>query len=170
MKTAWIRKSGARRVVVFFCGFACDADFLRESDFPDGCDAVSVYDYTSLDFDLDLSEYPEIGVAAWSFGVWAADLVSEKLSRADARAAVCGSPYPVDAGRGIPPKIFDATLESFDERAKEKFYRRVCGGARGADDSRRLSGRGARELRAELESLGAAFRKCARQGRGGRFR
>lgn len=41
MKTAWIRKSGARRVVVFFCGFACDARFSRESDFPDGCDAVS---------------------------------------------------------------------------------------------------------------------------------
>lgn len=157
MKTAWIRKSGARRVVVFFCGFACDADFLRESDLPDGCDAVSVYDYASLDFDLDVSGYPEIGVAAWSFGVWAADLVSEKLSRADARAAVCGSPYPVDAERGIPPKIFEATLNSFDERAKEKFYRRVCGGALGADGLRRLSKRGARELRAELESLGRGF-------------
>lgn len=157
MKAGWIRKSGAGRVVVFFCGFACDAGFLRESDLPDGCDAVSVYDYTSLDFDLDLSEYPEIGVAAWSFGVWAADLVSGKLSRADARAAVCGSPYPVDAGRGIPPEIFRATLASFDERAREKFYRRVCGGAQNAEGPDRLSVRSARELRAELESLGRGF-------------
>lgn len=29
MKHVWIRKNGARRLVVFFSGFACDADFLK---------------------------------------------------------------------------------------------------------------------------------------------
>ena len=32
MKHVWIRKNGARRLVVFFSGFACDADFLKEED------------------------------------------------------------------------------------------------------------------------------------------
>ena len=154
MKTAWIRKSGARRVVVFFCGFACDADFLRESDFPDGCDAVSVYDYTSLDFDLDLSEYPEIGVAAWSFGVWAADLVSEKLSRADARAAICGSPLWI-LSTSAPKRNFTAGYAAA----------RAARTTRAAfpDAARANCGR-------SLNRSGAAFRKCARQGRGGSFR
>lgn len=73
MKHVWIRKNGARRLVVFFSGFACDADFLKEEDIPEGCDAVAFYDYRSLNFDIDVSAYPEIGVAAWSFGVWVAD-------------------------------------------------------------------------------------------------
>ncbi len=157
MKHVWIRKNGARRLVVFFSGFACDADFLKEEDIPEGCDAVAFYDYRSLNFDIDVSAYPEIGVAAWSFGVWVADFFSEKLSRADARAAVCGSPYPVDANMGIPPKIFNATLNAFDETSREKFYSRVCGGARNVGLKIRLSKRSAGELREELETLGKAF-------------
>lgn len=157
MKHAWIRKNGARRLVVFFSGFACDADFLKEEDIPEGCDAVAFYDYRSLNFDIDVSAYPEIGVAAWSFGVWVADFFSEKLSRADARAAVCGSPYPVDAQMGIPPKIFNATVNAFDEASREKFYSRVCGGTRNGGLKIRLSKRSAGELREELETLGKAF-------------
>ena len=157
MQYKWIRKNGAKRVVVFFAGFACDADFLTESDLPFGCDIAIVYDYRSLDLDLDVSDYPEIGVAAWSFGVWVADYLSEKLSRADARAAVCGTRYPVDSMRGIDPDIFDSTLKSFDETACAKFYRRVCGGANCGSEIGRLCKRNASELKNELEFLSGVF-------------
>ena len=157
MKCAWIRKNGEKRVVVFFAGFACDADFLADSDIPEGCDAAIFYDYRDLNWDADFSEYSEIGVAAWSFGVWVADYFSDRLANADARAAVCGSPYPVDDLRGIASSVFYSTLESFDETVREKFYRRVCGGARGAELMKRLSKRPAVELKAELEFLGKCF-------------
>lgn len=109
-------------------------------------------------------------MAAWSFGVWVADFFSEKLSRADARAAVCGSPYPVDANMGIPPKIFNATLNAFDETSREKFYSRVCGGARNVGLKIRLSKRSAGELREELETLGKAFFESRLPNPAGRLR
>lgn len=157
MKHKWHRRDGAKRLVVFFCGFACDGDFLCEADLPPDCDVVSIFDYRSLDFDLDISAYSEIGVAAWSFGVWVADYFSDILSRADARAAVCGTPFPVDHKRGIDPTIFKSTVKLFDESTRLKFYRRVCDSFDFGESAKRLSKRSASELKAELEFLATAF-------------
>lgn len=92
-------------------------------------DILAVWDYRSPAFDLALVEdYDEICVIAWSFGVYAAQRVLPWLSQnLSACIAVGGTPYPVDDLRGIPEKVFNATVDAMSERNLQKFYRRMCG-------------------------------------------
>ncbi len=161
MKSAWIRKGYASRLVVFFAGFACDENILASVRLPDSCDILVFFDYRDFNFDADfadLSGYSRIGIVAWSFGVWAADVFRDKFPSACEWIAINGSPYPVDDERGIPVEIFKKTLSDFSESTREKFYRRVCGGVREtADHSKMLCSRSAQELSDELETLSKAF-------------
>ena len=129
MKFKWFRKSdGAptKSAAVFFGGFACDERLLGALELPN-TDVCFVYDYRDAVFAADFSQYAQLYVAAWSFGVKVADVVCADMPNVKIRTAICGTPTPVDAERGIPPEIFDATLSGFDAQAFKKFLRRICG-------------------------------------------
>lgn len=129
MKFKWFRKSdGAptKSAAVFFGGFACDERLLDALELPN-TDVCFVYDYRDAVFAADFSQYAQLYVAAWSLGVKVADVVCADMPNVKIRTAICGTPTPVDAERGIPPEIFDATLSGFDAQAFKKFLRRICG-------------------------------------------
>jgi len=158
MRAKWIKRKGLKKLIMFFAGFACDERLLSRSYIPEDCDLIMFFDYRGFDFDADVSGYDSIGVAAWSFGVWVADMLRDKFPRPALRMAINGSPYPVHDSLGIPPEIFQKTLEAFDERGKDKFFKRACGGASASDElGGLLCARGAAALKDELESLGRAF-------------
>jgi len=167
VKSRWIVKNSNPRLLVFFCGFGVSPKILSAVSLPRGYDLIAFYDYRGFEFEADFSAYSEVSVVAWSFGVWAADFCAEKIGPCARRVAVNGSRRPVDDLFGIPKAVFEATAENFDEKKSEKFFRRICGGARAlAGLAEFLEPRPARELEEELAFLGAAFaREAPRQTR-----
>lgn len=162
MKSVWLRRAGACRLVLFFSGFASDENLLNA--FPDeDCDLLMFCDYTDLNFEFEreIFDYSEVYTAAWSFGVWVADYFKGRLPKSEMRVALCGSPYPVDDSRGIPEKVFEATCANYDSQGREKFFSRVFGAGNAELCARFKSKRSAESERAELISLGKAFKKFA---------
>lgn len=159
MKIHWLKRKGGLQLVLFFGGFACDENLLARVNIPSGCDVAMLYDYRDFDFEMPQLNYEHVSVIAWSFGVWVAEYWRDMIPENSDWTAINGSLYPVDDVRGIPQLVFEKTVENFDEAAKEKFFRRVCGGARQYEENRSLlSNRSAAALKAELEFLGKAFK------------
>ena len=165
MKTAWLRKEGAEELLLFFNGWGMDrriGDHLLAESLSDGFDAdlLLCYDYRTLEtepgFMREASRYGRITVIAWSFGVWAAQHV--ELPPIERSIAINGTLYPVNAERGINPRVFQATLATWSEKSRNRFYRRMCGSAEAlALFSSMLSDRSTADQQQELEQLQEHF-------------
>lgn len=160
MKISWIKKENSPNLIIFFGGFACDENLLKPFGFG-GVDVAMFHDYSSMEAEIpaEFFEYSRVDVAAWSFGVWAADFIADKLPPAHTRIAICGSPSPVHDSLGIPKEIFEGTLKNFSENVREKFLLRVFGAANYNACKNLFAGRSAADEKAELENLGANFKK-----------
>jgi biotin synthesis protein BioG len=129
MKVLWHKKEGNRQLLLLFNGWGFDGKVFGEIDFPD-CDMVSVYDYADIapeQFDFT-KLYPEVWIAAWSYGVFVAGFFSEYIFNVKKTMAINGSATPVDDDKGIPVNIFLATMQSFNAANRDKFYLRMAGG------------------------------------------
>ncbi len=122
---------GSRRLIIFFAGWAMDSKPFESLCRP-GYDVAVVWDYRNMDFDSSWTEdYTEICIIAWSFGVYASAVATSSLNHhITLRIAINGTLYPCDANYGIPPVIFEGTLTNLSSLSLDKFYRRMCGGAR----------------------------------------
>ena len=91
-------------------------------------DYMLCYDYRTLDFDASLlTEYTDIRVVGWSMGVWAATRVMARTPLSvSRRIAINGTPFPIDETCGIPPAIFQGTLDGLTDVSLHKFLRRMC--------------------------------------------
>lgn len=157
MKQVMIVNRQRARLILFFAGWGMDeTPFLHCC--PQESDLMVCYDYRELDFnDTLLANYREIHLVAWSMGVWAA---SKALSwyqelPITRSIAVNGTPYPVDEERGIPPAIFNGTLEGLNAASLLKFQRRMCGGSEAYERFRSIAPcRSWEELKEELAVIG----------------
>ena len=155
MQCKFIDKNDNRRLIVILAGWAMDSTPF-EGLHRHGYDIMVVWDYR--DFILDwncTAPYDEICIVAWSLGVYAAAAASAPIAaRVTLRLAVNGTLAPVDALRGIPPAIFQGTLDGLDERNLVKFYRRVAGSREAyARFAAAMPRRDISELKAELEEF-----------------
>jgi biotin synthesis protein BioG len=134
MKTVWLRKEGAGELLLFFSGWGMDhriAAYLLHESLAAGFsqDMLACYDYHTLEcepgFMNGISSYGCITVVAWSFGVWAAQ--HTELPPIGQAVAINGTVHPVDAGMGISPEVFRATLSTYCEENRHRFNRRMCG-------------------------------------------
>ena len=155
MQCKFIDKNDNRRLIVIFAGWAMDSTPF-EGLHRHGYDIMVVWDYR--DFILDwncTAPYDEICIVAWSLGVYAAAAASAPIAaRVTLRLAVNGTLAPVGALRGIPPAIFQGTLDGLDERNLVKFYRRVAGSREAyARFAAAMPRRDISELKAELEEF-----------------
>ncbi len=132
MKTTFLHKTGADRLLVFFNGWSRDAQSAPRLD-AGGFDVLEVSDYTTLDGDVweKVRPYSRIHLAAWSLGVWAAARVFHDLPvRLESALAINGTLRPIDAAFGIAPDIFAGTITHWDdEAARARFLRRMAGSA-----------------------------------------
>ncbi|MDR1593486.1 MAG: DUF452 family protein [Prevotellaceae bacterium] len=129
MKVFWHKKEGNRQLALLFNGWGFDEKIFQDVDIP--ChDIVSVYDYTDIKPEqfAFTKLYPEVKIAAWSYGVFVADFYSESIFNVTKAIAINGSTSPIDDIKGIPVKIFLATMQSFNAANREKFYLRIAGG------------------------------------------
>ncbi len=134
MKTVWLRKEGAEKLLLFFNGWGMDARlgthlFSESLSEEFSCDLLLCYDYRSpvlaTEVMVDLACYNDITIIAWSFGVWVAQHTAlPPITRA---IAINGTLYPVNAEKGIAPEVFLATLSGWSEESRQRFNRRMCG-------------------------------------------
>lgn len=133
MKTKLIRtKSPSRCVKAVFLGWSAD-DAMERLFVSENCDVLLVWDYRDWAFDYSLLEgYEQIKLFAWSLGVFASGEVMSLCSQKPVRSvAFAGTLQPIDNAKGIPPKIYELTLNTLSPAALRKFRLRMCGGAEG---------------------------------------
>lgn len=127
MRQVSIIKENHSRLLLFFAGWACDETPFRHYR-PQGMDYTVCFDYRTLDMDTDFtSRYEEVHIVGWSMGVWAASYVAPRIGGNVATStALNGTPFPIDELRGIPPAIYQGTMEGLCGASLHKFLRRMC--------------------------------------------
>ncbi len=131
----------------------------------DDWDVLTVCDYRDLNKTSEVSKtsevcdrvnrhYEQIVAICWSMGVWAYARISGRLNfHANRVIAINGTPQPIHAEFGIAPDVFQATLDRFDAKGREKFFERMCGSR--AIFERFAHQRPQRELSEQAEELAA---------------
>ncbi|MCM1484035.1 MAG: DUF452 family protein [Muribaculaceae bacterium] len=152
-----IGHDGQRRLLLFFAGWAMEANPFRALSVP-GMDVTVAWDYRYADSlpDEATAGYDEICVMAWSFGVPAAAdfMLAHKHLPFTGRIAVNGTLTPVSDTTGIPERIFHGTLTGLDERSLRKFYRRMFRSAEAFGRfAAMMPARDVEELKEELEAV-----------------
>lgn len=148
-----------KEALLFFAGWGMDeTPFMH--NLPPNKDLIICYDYRSLDFDSTLlSTYDGIYVVAWSMGVWAASQVLPDSNLPLKQSiAINGTPFPIDDMRGIPPAIFEGTLNNLNEATLQKFRRRMCGSGSAFQAFLEIAPqRPVEELKEELAAIGRQY-------------
>jgi hypothetical protein len=155
MKVFWHKKEGNRQLLLLFNGWGFDPKVFCETDIHLH-DTVSVYDYTDIDPEQFgfTKPYSKVKIIAWSYGVFVADFYSESIFNVTKAVAINGSITPIDDNKGIPVKIFLATMRSFNAENREKFYLRITGGLSAYKQiAAKLPDRNVENQLAELKSL-----------------
>lgn len=147
------------RLLLFFAGWGMDEHpFIQYT--PRESDLMICYDYRTLDFDAcAVARYSIIDVVAWSMGVWAASQVLSRISLPiNNSVAINGTPFPIDEKRGIPPTIFQGTLNGLSEVTLRKFQRRMCADGSAFESFRNIAPkRPAEDLKEELAAIAQQY-------------
>jgi biotin synthesis protein BioG len=166
MKVYWHKNDNGKQLLLLFNGWGFDWKMFRETDIP--ChDIASVCDYTDIEPEqFEFTKlYPEVTVAAWSYGICVADFHAGYIFNVKKAIAINGSTTPVDDNKGIPVKIFLATMQSFNAVTREKFYLRITGGLSAYKHiADKLPDRDAENQLAELKSLYSLSLKTKENG------
>ena len=120
-----------KRLILLFAGWSMSARPFAGLTMP-GYDIAVAWDYRDMSAPWleTISDYEEIVLVAWSFGVHAAArfLTAHPTLQITARIAVNGTRFTSDDARGIPHDIFQGTLSTLNDRNIIKFHMRMCGG------------------------------------------
>lgn len=120
MHVRWLQHNGHSDLIVIFGGWALGAEMFKH--LTGTADVLFLDDYRDLDGPPDLSTYERRTAVAYSFGVAAfAHLDEITRDQFDRTVAINGSPAPVDRKLGIPPVIFQKTLDSLSEESFQSF-------------------------------------------------
>jgi biotin synthesis protein BioG len=126
----WLHRKSCKNLILFCNGWGMDdRPFLPLTAIK--YDVCMFCNYSQLQVDEKITqnfdEYDHVILIGWSMGVWAGQKlfadISERFSRT---IAINGTLCPISDRFGIPEKIFDSTLSGFAEKARTRFYRRMC--------------------------------------------
>ena len=126
MKHFWLNKTNTnKKLIIFFNGWGMDEKIVSHLECED-YDVVVLYDYNDLELDiesLNLSQYTEKHIIAWSMGVMIATLFD--FGEIKTSTAICGTPFAIDNEYGIPERIYNLTIKGFSETSSKKFMERM---------------------------------------------
>ncbi len=121
------RNNNNSKLILVFLGWAADKNTTENIKF-DGYDVLFVYNYNSMEIDIDhiVNRYSDVSLIGWSFGVWVASqwAVGREFG---CTIALNGTPRPVDDTYGIPVKILDFTLRAIKSKGIAQFNIRTYG-------------------------------------------
>lgn len=157
MKYIWLcraPKEEKAELIVFCNGWGMDGRVVRHLD-GTGCHVVCLYDWRSPNLPERLAEEVAMltlsrrTVIAWSLGVFMSEFVRRSLPPFDTALACNGTPWPVEARRGIDPAVYAAMTRDFrSDAARDAFMDQA-----GMD--RKLCRQDVACLREELDVIGA---------------
>lgn len=85
-------------------------------------------DYSSFELDFEkIKSYKKIFVLAYSLGVFAFSKVQKNIKNIEKITVVNGTCKPISSSFGIDDKVFQGTIDNFNEIGKLKFLKRVIG-------------------------------------------
>ncbi len=155
----YLKKSKSRQLILFFNGWGMDENAVRHLK-TGNYDLIECHDYATLSFDENkIADYDAVYVPAWSLGVWVAAYCLQNSSLPVKKSiAINGTLRAVDDDYGIPPGIFKATLEGWNDKNRERFYRRMMGGSKALEAGHsKLGNRSFSNQKQELASLSQRF-------------
>lgn len=131
MTLYWHNKQGNKGLLLLFNGWGFDSNVVRSVHQP-AFDVLLVSDYTQVDPELlaCTQAYKQVYLLAWSFGVFVANYCGAAIRPINQCIAVNGTLFPVHNEYGISEDTFNATLQQYNERNRQKFMLRVSGGIR----------------------------------------
>ena len=122
MKYKWLNKTISDKLIIFFNGWGMD-DFVVSNLECEDYNVIVFYDYNDLSLDINLNDYKEKHIIAWSMGVMIATLFD--FGEIKSSVAIAGTPYPIHNEYGIPERIYNLTIKGFNEKSAEKFMKRM---------------------------------------------
>lgn len=155
MKKTIINKANNKSCILFFNGWGMDENAISHLDCT-GFDVIMFNNYQTIEsLQEDLTAYNYKILIAWSLGVWAAERsLSSSEIMFDKSIAINGTSYPVDDIMGIPVKVFQGTMDSWNDSNRERFNMRMMGGKEAFNLNKKyLSGIPVNEQKNELMSL-----------------
>jgi biotin synthesis protein BioG len=123
MQFNWLNQQNNSTLILFFNGWGMDANAVSSLT-GDGFDLLEINDYSTFNPMPAVQEYEQTILIAWSLGLIAA---ARSGIKADLAIAINGTLRPIDDKFGIPPAIFQGTIDNWHERGRNKFNRRMCG-------------------------------------------
>ena len=128
MQQIFLQQHHSKNLVLIFLGYGQDKNPFNSLKAVTTDDLAIVYDYQDLSFDENLyQEYESITLIAWSMGVMIAPIViSHITSKIVKKIALNGTVQGIDDNLGIPPNLWQATIDSLTEQTYLKFLRRMC--------------------------------------------
>lgn len=149
MKYKWLNKKGNKNLIVFFNGWGMDEKIVEHLSFAD-YDILTFYDYRTFEIDnFDFSNYENKILIAWSMGVYVCNYFYEQFKNFDKFIAVNGTQKPIDENYGIPPMIYNLTVDNFNELSCLKFMKKISTTV----DLKEYSLRSLEDLKQELISI-----------------
>lgn len=129
MKSLWLNKKDNDNLIVFFNGWAMNETAISHLECKNN-DVLMFYDYRTLEVDCDIenfdfSQYENKFLVSWSMGVYMSNLFYDELKYFNKKVAVNGTFFPINNDYAIPEKIYDLTLNNFNETSCKKFLRRM---------------------------------------------
>ena len=123
MKYKWLNNKNNDKLIIFFNGWGMDENAVKHLE-PEDYNIVMFYDYNNLKTDFKLNKkYLETNIIAWSMGVMIAGV--HKINYSGRFVAINGTLKPIDTKYGIHPKIYDLTIENFNENSRDKFIKNM---------------------------------------------
>ncbi|WP_461643051.1 pimeloyl-ACP methyl esterase BioG family protein [Labilibaculum euxinus] len=137
MKSEWLHKSANEKCILFMNGWGCDANPFQSINSKE-YDVLMCFDYRDIlipkQVERLFENYQKVHLVAWSLGVYVANMLYHQWKDLFAsKIAMNGTLQAIDNLKGIPPAIFQGTINGLNSRTIEKFWLRMCGGKNGFD-------------------------------------
>ena len=118
------------KLIIFFAGWGMSPAPFTFLDCEDN-DVLMFFDYTTDEIPINLPEllesYTQVDLIAWSLGVAISNIVMQPFqAKLHSALAINGSIIPIHNDFGIPPNIFQATINNLLDGGIAGFYRRMC--------------------------------------------
>lgn len=153
MKFIWLNKDEKNNsLIVFFNGWGFDETAVKHLSC-EGFDVLVLFDYQNFEIDFkqfSFEKYEKKYLVAWSMGVYVSSLFKDEFDCFDRKIAINGTQKIIDDEFGIPKRIYNLTIQRFNDKSCEKFVQNMFNDAleHSIKPKRTLS-----ELKRELESL-----------------
>lgn len=152
MQKTWLKKNDNSNCIIYFNGWGMDKNAIEHLN-TDGYDLCMFSQFNEIkEVENEFQNYEKTYLVAWSLGVWVAARSLENSGiNFEKSMAINGTLSPIDPQKGIQPRVFEMTLEGWNERNRNKFNVRVMGGQEAYfNQANRLPERNVSEQKEEL--------------------